>query len=87
MVPPLLLLAGGLAVGRYAGTTDAATAAVGGASLVIGYGLLSVLGVVLFPTANVTPDAVTGVLLAGVVYPVVFGAVGAAVAGATSSGS
>jgi hypothetical protein len=87
VVPPLLLLAAGLAVGRYAGAADAATAAVGGASLVVGYGILSVVGVALFPTENVTPDAVTGVLLAGVVYPVVFGAVGAAVAGATASGS
>jgi len=87
VVPPLLLLAAGLAVGRYAGADDAASAAVGGASLVIGYGLLSIVGVFLFPTENVSPDPVTGVLLAGVVYPVVLGAVGAAIAGATSSGS
>jgi len=87
VVPPLLLLAAGLAVGRYAGATDAASAAVGGASLVVGYGLLSVVGVFAFPTENVSPDPVTAVLLAGVVYPVVFGAIGAAVAGATSSES
>lgn len=88
VLPPLLLLGAGLAVGRYAGVgdADAANAAVAGASVTIGYGLLSVVGVFLFATESVTPDPVTGILLAGLVYPVVFGAVGSLVARATQGG-
>ncbi|MFC7175685.1 hypothetical protein [Halosegnis marinus] len=89
VVPPLLLLGAGLAVGRAAGagSLDAANAAVAGASTVIGYGLLSVVGVFLFATESVTPDLVTGILLGGLLYPVVFGAVGGFVAKATEGGA
>jgi hypothetical protein len=86
IVPPLLLLAAGLAVGRYAGGGDT-DAAVAGASVVIGYGLLSVVGVFLFATDSVTPDPVTGILLAGLVYPLVFGTAGGAVAMTTQGGT
>jgi len=72
VAPPLLLLAAGLAVGRAAGANDRdpADAELAGPTAAVGYGLLSA-------TESVTPDPVTGVLLAGVVYPVVFGAGGA----------
>jgi hypothetical protein len=87
VVPPLLLLGAGLAVGRSVGVgdVDAATAALAGASVVFGYGLLSVVGVFLFATESVTPDPVTGILLAGLVYPLAFGAVGAVAARATQN--
>jgi hypothetical protein len=89
VVPPLLLIVAGLAVGRYVGASDldAADAALSGLTVVLGYGLLSVVGVFLFATENVAPDPVTGVLLAGVVYPVVFGAVGAVAASLTGGSS
>lgn len=88
VVPALLLLGAGLAVGRSAGagSMDGANAAVAGASVVIGYGLLSVVGVFVFATENVTPEAVTGILLAGVLYPVALGAAGAVVAKVTDGG-
>lgn len=85
VIPPLLLLIAGLAVGRYTGQTgDTARAAVAGVTPVIGYGVLSVVGVFLFATENVKNDPVTGILLAGLLYPIVFGAVGAAIASATA---
>jgi hypothetical protein len=85
VVPPLLLLVAGLAVGRYAGASDLSTgdAALGGATVTLGYGLLSVVGTFLFAAESVNPDPVTGILLAGLVYPLVFGALGAVVASVT----
>jgi hypothetical protein len=59
-------------------------AAVAGAAVAVGYGVLSLLGAFLFATSNVSPDPVTSVLLAGVLYPVVLGAVGGVAARAAS---
>ncbi|WP_255149072.1 hypothetical protein [Halorarius halobius] len=88
VVPPVLLFIAGLAVGRYSGATDdTVRTAVAGATPVIGYGVLSVVCVFLFATENVTPDPITGILLAGVLYPVLFGALGAVVAGLTAGQS
>jgi hypothetical protein len=85
VIPPLLLLIAGLAVGRYAGAgDDTAQAAMAGVTVVIGYGVLSIVGVFLFATESVTPDPITGILLAGIVYPAVFGTVGAVAAGLTA---
>lgn len=89
VVPPLLLFAAGLAVGRYYGAgDDTVGAALAGVTPVVGYGILSVVGVFLFSTQepSIGLDPVTGVLLAGIVYPVVFGAIGAVVAGLTAGG-
>jgi len=80
VVPPLLLVAAGLAVGRAVGVTDLRGAAAAGVTLVAGYGALSVVGLVLFALEGAHPEYVTGVLLVGLVYPVVFGVAGAALA-------
>jgi hypothetical protein len=86
VVPPLLLLVAGLAVGRYAGASELETtdAALAGVTVTLGYAVLSVAGVLIFATENVTPDVVTGILLAGILYPVVFGGAGAVAASLTS---
>lgn len=90
VVPPLVLVAAGLAVGRAAGNGDTATGVVVGASVALGYLPLSVLGVFLFEATvagtAVAPGLGAGVLLAGVLYPVVFGAVGAGIAALTVDG-
>lgn len=90
-VPPLVLFAAGLAVGRSAGSEDATAGAVAGASVLLGYLPLSVLGVLLFETVvagtAVAPDLAAGVVLAGVLYPAVFGAAGAGVAALTTDRS
>lgn len=88
VVPPLLLFAAGLAVGRASGAVDAANSALDGATVVVGYLPLSVVGVFLFEATvagtAVGPSLAPGVLLAGVLYPAVFGAAGAGVAALTS---
>lgn len=78
VVPPLLLAAGGLAVGRAAGVADPREAVPAGVALVVGYGALSALGLVAFALEGAHPEYVTGLLLVGVVYPVAFGVLGAA---------
>ena len=85
-LPVVLLLIAGVAVGRAAGgdALAAVDAAVAGAAVAVGYGVLSLLGAFLFATSNVSPDPVTSVLLAGVLYPVVLGAVGGVAARAAS---
>jgi len=84
LVPVLLVLAGALAA-RLAEATSTGEAAGAGAAIAVGYLVGAVVGVVLFAQAigstgaHIAPDPITAVLLAGVIYPVVFGAVGGVV--------
>lgn len=81
VVPPLVLFIVGLAVayGRPASPLERATA---GATVALGYLPLSVGAAVLTAhavgdtDAAIAPDLVTAVLLAGLLYPLVFGALG-----------
>jgi len=88
VVPPALLVAGGLAVGRSQGVTDVDAGAVAGALVVPGYLVLCVVGAVLFRVeaggAAGEPDLLPAVLLAGLVYPLVFGALGGVLAAVTA---
>jgi hypothetical protein len=90
VVPPALLFAAGLALGRYRGVETPRDGAATGLGAVPGYFLLSLVGVFLFTIttgpASGRPDPVLAVALAGVVYPAAFGALGGAVAGATPGG-
>lgn len=86
-VPPLLLLVAGLAV-AYGRQADPLASAKAGATVAAGYLPLSV-GAGLLTThaigdteAAIAPDLVTAVLLAGLVYPLVFGALGGLAASA-----
>ncbi|MFB6219508.1 MAG: hypothetical protein ABEH77_10115 [Halobacteriaceae archaeon] len=79
-LPPLLLVAAGLAAARTATLDGVGAAALAGATVVVGYLPLAVLGA---PAFGVAGDAGTAgpalwpaVVLAGVVYPAVFGAAG-----------
>lgn len=84
VVPPLLLFAAGLAVGRASGVREALEDSVrAGLAVVPAYFLLSALGIVLFAVEGAAPDTVAGLFLAGLVYPAVFGVIGAVVAGRT----
>lgn len=85
LVPAAFLLAAGLAVGRRVGaeTLDTANAAVAGATVTLGYAPLALVGLVLFGVEGAAPVVATGALLAGLFYPVVFGAAGGAVASLT----
>lgn len=96
-VPPALLLVGGLAVGYLWADGDVKTGATYGAALVLGYLPLAALGGFLAQytqtrsslagTVSVTagPKLAEALALAGIGYPLVFGLVGGAVAGAVGS--
>lgn len=87
LIPPALLLAAGLAVGRYRGVGEASEGALTGALVTPGYLLLSVVGVFAFSVsvgeASGAPDLIPAVLIAGVIYPVVFGGLGGVLASVT----
>ncbi|MFB6166078.1 MAG: hypothetical protein ABEJ31_13030 [Haloarculaceae archaeon] len=82
LLAPLLLVAAGLAVARRRlASDDAGDAVLTGATVAVGYLPLAVLGAVLFSvevgSSSAAPDLLLAAVLAGVVYPVVFGAIGA----------
>lgn len=88
LIPPALLLIAGLAIGRYRGVTKPNGGAVTGALVTPGYLILSTVGVFLFSVsvggASGAPDLVPAIALAGLVYPVVFGALGGVLAAMTN---
>ena len=88
LVPVGLLIAAGLAMGRYRGATAVDDGILAGLTVVPGYAVGSVVSVQLFAVsvAGVTaaPDLVTAVALAGIGYPAICGAVGGALAGSTA---
>jgi hypothetical protein len=89
VVPPVLLVLAGLAAGRVAGAPTPVDGARAGALLAAGYLPLAVIGGFLFRVpvgdgASVAPDLITAVLLAGLVYPAAFGALGGAVSSVLS---
>ncbi len=85
LVPPLALLAAGAVAASVARAERPDVGATAGALVAVGYLPLAVVGAVAFGYAvgegTIRPDPVTAVLLAGVVYPVVLGAIGGALAG------
>ena len=85
VVPPLFLLVAGVAVGRLASASTPLDGAMSGSFVLAGYLPLAVGGAFVFRYAvgdgSVAPDRITVVLLAGLVYPVVFGGAGGALAG------
>ena len=91
LVPVLLVLAG-VAAARYGTADRVGTAAASGATAVVGYLPLAVVGALLFGhtfggDVRIAPDLITAVAVAGVVYPAFFGAVGGALWGWVASRS
>lgn len=82
-IPPLVLVAAGLAVGQYGDIDEPVEALTSVVGVVLGY-LVFVLGALfLFQADGTGPVFATGVLVAGLVYPLVFGTIGALVATVT----
>lgn len=85
VLPPLVLLLVGAGVAWWAGSRDLTEGAIAGGSMVVGYLLLAVIGVFVFrytiQDAFIGPQLVMSALIAGIVYPVVFGAIGGGLAG------
>ncbi len=89
-VPPVALLLAGAAVAAINDSSDPTDGALAALGVVPAYFALAVVGTVLFAygvgdAGSVHPDYVTGALLAGLVYPAVFGSVGGALASAVRS--
>lgn len=88
-VPVVVLLVTGFLLAWSRGRVDLRTGAMDGATITLGYALAAVITVFVVGAtrgdASITPDPVTGVLLAGIVYPLVFGAIGGALAGTVAS--
>jgi hypothetical protein len=90
LVPVAILLVGGYVVARYVDAATPVGGATAGASLAVAYVVLALLLSLVTAwsvtrsggTVGISPDLVPAVLVAGVVYPVLFGGVGGAVAGA-----
>lgn len=86
LVPPLLLVAGGAAVALVGqrGRRHPARAAGAGATVAVGYLVWCVAGLFAFTVAvresTVRVDPVPAVVVAGLLYPAVFGAVGGVLA-------
>ncbi|MEF8901463.1 MAG: hypothetical protein V5A25_09605 [Halovenus sp.] len=81
VVPIVLLVAAGVAV---TATTDATTARDGleaGITVTIGYLLLAVLGLFVAAEGGIAPSPLRTAVVAGIVYPVAFGALGGAITG------
>ena len=91
VVPPLVLVAGGVAVAVLGGAEGPVAGAVAGVAVVLGYLPLALVGAVAvgidIGDATAGPTLVAAVLLAGLVYPLVFGAVGGAVGGVVADRS
>lgn len=85
VVPAVVLLgAGYMLYDRVGGTLDTESAAGLGATLAAGYVVLAAVGTVLFEVTSgpitVAPEMTNGVLIAGLAYPLVLGAIGAVAA-------
>lgn len=86
LVPPLLLLVAGYLVARQTDQTERLTDGVqAGALVTIGYFVLVLAGVFAFQVSGSGPELVPSLLLAGIVYPLVFGTIGGAIASYTNS--
>lgn len=88
VVPPALLVGAGLAIGRYQGGTETNDGAVAGALVLPGYLVCSIAGAFLFEVSTTgttgAPDLPAAFFLAGLVFPLVFGALGGVLAAVTA---
>lgn len=91
-IPIALLVASGLAIGRSQGVSEITDGAVSGVLVVPAYLVLSIAGALVFrvsaealgATFSAEPDFLPAIILAGILIPAVFGAIGGILAAVTS---
>lgn len=84
LIPVVVLVGAGVVLAGYAEAQDFQEGAIAGASLAVGTVLPALLGTILFSvetsafgfSVEQSPALVEGVILVGVLYPAVFGAIG-----------
>jgi hypothetical protein len=80
LVPVVALLLAGFVVARGGNAGDAESGVRAGVTVTLGYAVLAVIGLFVFRysvgDSSIHVDYALGVLLAGIVYPAVFGALG-----------
>ncbi len=94
LIPVALLVGSGLAVGRSQSVSETTDGAVAGLFVLPPYLLLSAIGTVVFRVSTEAlggsfsgqPELLPAILLAGIVFPAVFGAIGGIVAANTGTG-
>lgn len=95
LIPVALLVGAGLAVGRSKGVTETVDGAVAGVFVLPPYLVLSAIGAVVFRVSTEglgssfsgQPELLPAILLAGLVFPAVFGVIGGVIAANTGSGN
>lgn len=91
LVPIVMLVGAGYLLLQQEYATDVGDAALSGATLVVGYLPLAILGTILFEASessnggsvSVAPETGAAILLAGLIWPIVLGAVGGFLASQT----
>lgn len=85
LVPIVLLLAAGLLTALYARPSGPTGGLFAGVMPAGSYAVLSVVGVVLFEVeigdASIAPELIPAIILAGVIYPLIWGGLGGLLAG------
>lgn len=80
LVPVVVLVAAGLLLAQQANALEPADGAMAGATLALGAVVLALVGTFLFEISqsgvSTSPDLVKSILLVGIGYPAIFGAVG-----------
>ena len=89
LLPALLLVVGGFVLARVASARTGDAGLRAGVSIVVGYAVFAVLGLFLFQHRSggdaIHPHYAFGALIAGIVYPIVFGGLGGVLGGVTTS--
>ena len=80
LFPPILLLVSGFLIVSYLDIDRVVDGATLGASITVGYLIAIALGLLLFAYGDTRPDPVPALIIAGIIYPAVFGGLGGVVA-------
>lgn len=81
LVPVVVLLIGGVTTAHLAGARTTKDGAIAGVTLALGYFSLVALGLFVATQGGVAPSPLRALVIAGVGYPIAFGAIGGAVTG------